>query len=834
MPAARAAGMSHPHPRGSNFRKPALACEHKGREGGSKVETTPTEGVGRRRIIKRPRLTRMLDESGARIILLVAPAGYGKTTLAHEWLEEKQAAWYRCSPASADVAALAVGLADAASTVVVGAGAAMKERLRGTDRPGEEARVLGGLLASDLASWPSGAWIAIDDYHLAMDSRASEVFIEVLTELTSIQLVATSRRRPSWGTARKRVYGELLEIDRGLLAMTDDEARAVLAPTTDDLSGLLASARGWPAVLGLAAIITDLSFPADTLRTTLYDFFAEELYQAAGSELRAQLCQLAIAPTVTAELVDHLFPRQGYAVVLQAVERGFLSPAPDGTYDLHPTLRGFLRQELIERGTRNDTVAQISRFLLQREAWDDAFALAKTECSSELLVDVIRLASLTLLSSGRVATLESWLSYAADQHVSSPVIDFAESEVAFRNASYERAHALASQAANRLDINDGLTSRAFARAGHSAFLNGDTELAAGLHEDARRYATTARDLRDALWGRFLCAIERDMPNAHAALDEFAQAAKEDPNESLRVPAGQILLGIRGLRPLDPNLLKTIHLAGRADDHLVKSSFFNIWMGFAVLLGRYEDALALGEAQAALISRYRLNFVLPHLHLRNAAALRGLRRFRESVEHLEKAERASDGPKEDHLAISVLIAHALSELAQGRPAVALEHLNRRPAGPLSSSWEGEYLACRALTLAVLDEDQGALAHASRALLTSNSVDTQTLGAFAKAIVACRLDSDDAAADVANAYRQVRMNHNIDGLVTAYRSRYPRIAESPLVIRRGTSASDRRRSLFSRRRPGALCRPPGQANQAGLGRAFSPRIRGSPTTRSGSNQ
>jgi ATP/maltotriose-dependent transcriptional regulator MalT len=55
------------------------------------VETTPATAAGaaRRRIIKRPRLTRMLDESGARIILLVAPAGYGKTTLAHEWLDEQ-------------------------------------------------------------------------------------------------------------------------------------------------------------------------------------------------------------------------------------------------------------------------------------------------------------------------------------------------------------------------------------------------------------------------------------------------------------------------------------------------------------------------------------------------------------------------------------------------------------------------------------------------------------------------------------------------------------------------------------------------------------------------
>ena len=74
---------------------------------GSVTRAVPTE----RYVIERPRLTNMLDESGARIILLVAPAGYGKTTLARQWLAKagRQAAWYRATPASADVAALAAG-----------------------------------------------------------------------------------------------------------------------------------------------------------------------------------------------------------------------------------------------------------------------------------------------------------------------------------------------------------------------------------------------------------------------------------------------------------------------------------------------------------------------------------------------------------------------------------------------------------------------------------------------------------------------------------------------------------------------------------------------------
>ena len=64
-------------------------------------------------IIKRPRLTRLLDEAGARITLLLAPAGYGKTTLAREWTREQdRVGWYTGGPAMIDVAGLSVGLAE--------------------------------------------------------------------------------------------------------------------------------------------------------------------------------------------------------------------------------------------------------------------------------------------------------------------------------------------------------------------------------------------------------------------------------------------------------------------------------------------------------------------------------------------------------------------------------------------------------------------------------------------------------------------------------------------------------------------------------------------------
>ena len=267
------------------------------------METTLATGAARRRIIKRPRLTRMLDESGARIILLVAPAGYGKTTLAHEWLDEKRAAWYRCGPASADVAALAVGLAAATSEIVPGAGDRMRQRLRATDRPEEDASILAEMLAEDLAEWPDDAWLVIDDYHFAMDSLASELFSSnLVSRLPSVRLLITSRRRPRWSTARRRVYGEVFELARESLTMSEGEAHEVLAGH-DDASSVIQQAAGWPAVLGLAAL-SGGSLHDSELAAPLTDYFAQELYHAVEPGVQWGLCQLALAPVITRPLAE--------------------------------------------------------------------------------------------------------------------------------------------------------------------------------------------------------------------------------------------------------------------------------------------------------------------------------------------------------------------------------------------------------------------------------------------------------------------------------------------------------------------------------------------------
>ena len=106
------------------------------------------------------------------------------------------------------------------------------------------------------------------------------------------------------------------------------------------------------------------------------------------------------------------------------------------------------------------------------------------------------------------------------------------------------------------------------------------------------------------------------------------------------PVRSFLIGVRGLRDVTPDLLSAIHLADNVNDCLSESSFLNAWMALAIHFGQYGEVLEMASRQRKLIEEYRLDFVLPHLHLREAAAHRGRRRFRDSQLALDKADTAA--------------------------------------------------------------------------------------------------------------------------------------------------------------------------------------------------
>ena len=151
----------------------------------------------------------------------------------------------------------------------------MAEWLKVTPEPQRHVETAVELLSQCCLGSAKVGWLVIDDYHL-LRSHESERFVQELVSQTDLRVLLTTRSRPDWITARDVLYGHVYELGQQALAMTDDEAAAVLS---DERDALISYSHGWPAVLALAAIARTGPPPEpDRLPSDLHDFFAEELF----------------------------------------------------------------------------------------------------------------------------------------------------------------------------------------------------------------------------------------------------------------------------------------------------------------------------------------------------------------------------------------------------------------------------------------------------------------------------------------------------------------------------------------------------------------------------
>src|SRR3990170_4667089 len=106
--------------------------------------TRQARPLQRRRVIERTRLHALLDESKARVRMLVAPAGYGKTTLAEQWVarDGRRAAWYTARSSATDVAALALGVAQSATAIVDDCDVRLRAHMRALPAAAENVETL--------------------------------------------------------------------------------------------------------------------------------------------------------------------------------------------------------------------------------------------------------------------------------------------------------------------------------------------------------------------------------------------------------------------------------------------------------------------------------------------------------------------------------------------------------------------------------------------------------------------------------------------------------------------------------------------------------------------
>jgi LuxR family maltose regulon positive regulatory protein len=729
-------------------------------------------GAARRRIIRRPRLTSMLDDSSARIRLLIAPAGYGKTTLAREWLgePERRDVWYRGGPASADVAALAAGIAEAASEIIPDAGKRMRDRLRATGHPEEDVEILAELFAEDVQQWPSDAWLAFDDYQFAMDAAASERFVDLLTQQTPIQMLITSRRRPSWATARRILYGEILEIDRRALAMEDAEARAVVERDDPEFDEVLQLARGWPAVIGLAGLNANLGVSHQTLPDQLYDYFAQELYEALPETDRLPLAEVSIAPHFDCKFAELLLGSRASSAIEAGLRIGVLSQPERDSFEIHPLFSEPLQARAFPAGElRREAGARVGYALVETDRWDDAFEVARHLELPLVLLAAIERALEKLIDLGRLATISRWLEAAATFHCDSPVLDLAEAEVAFRVGDHAKAESLAAHAAKRLNPNDQLVARAYVRAGHGALLASREEESIGYFTQAQQAATTHRQLREALFGLYSALSELDRPEAASALEQLEEVEVHTSDDHLRSLAIKLIHAVRagGIEDTVGSLEKHLHVFDRATDPLNKTSFLHAFSCALAINGKYARSLEVAEQLRILGADQRLEFVRPFASIDRGVARIGLRDFARAKQDIDLAARAIPREGDVHIEGNLSAIRCRLLVALGRPSEAIETTSitfrtGQPTAPLLA----EILSGRALALACASEHSSALGTLQDAeCISPGSLEVQVLSPAIRAI--CSVDPSDSRTFAGVAWEAALKTGNLNALVAAYR-------------------------------------------------------------------
>ena len=727
--------------------------------------------VGRSHIIERPRLTRLLDEATARVVMLIAPAGYGKTTLARQWLATRRHAWYQGSTASPDVAALALGIAEAAGALIPGVGQRLREWLPTSREPEDEVHVIAALLEDDLASWPDDAWFVIDDYQF-LASPAAEDLVQRLFANTNRRLFITSKRRPRWSSARDVLYGNIFEIGQSSMAMSVEEANSVLSSAdTDAAKGLVALANGWPAVIGLAALAPASNAVDDDLPETLYEYFAEELFVTLSASTRAALCRLALIPTISHGTARAVVGPTSDQVLQTAASTGmFVAHGAQGQR-FHPLLRAFLTEKLLELPTHEiaQAVTKTSRVLIAAEAWNDAFAVIVRFPRADMLDELLARALAPLTAQGRLATIREWLKLGRRNAFASKYLDIADAELAFRRGRYERAETMALAAASALPPADPLRSMAYCRAGLSREFMDDGVGAVKHFKAARDTAVSELDARNALWGQFVVAFELGQPTASKLLEEFASIGTPDHDAIVRRETGTLMLAVRDgeLAEAIPRADAMAEVVEEARDPLIRSSFWYSFASAHSLYGEYAVALNAVDRGLQEATTFHLEFARPHTLICRTSASIGLKNHRVAEKTVTDIERWAREMNDVFIGEKARALRCRLYLCQGSPDRALEVVSVNWPPTLSQGLQAELAAMKAAALASSEDPEAALRVVDGAQHLSGWTEPQLLLSWTRAISRLMTDSSDAADQLRSAYARARSTGAIDTFVFAYR-------------------------------------------------------------------
>ena len=287
------------------------------------------------RLVARPRLHDLVGEiSSFQLLLVSAPAGFGKTTLVQSRLQEYQwpATWVSLDENDNDPARFLSYLVAALQRIDRSVGTAVSEALQSPQTPPIAEMFV--RLINDIAAIDRPFILVLDDLHVINEtSLLAGIELLVMNQPSQMRLVIITREDPILPLAKLRVRGKIVEIRAQDLRFSYDETGAFLNEimgiglNRDEVGLLEARTEGWIAGLQLAAISMQREPDKRTFieafsgsHRFVLDFLTDEVLAHLTADIRLFLQQTAVLEQLTAPLCDAVTCRHDSQIVLQQIE----------------------------------------------------------------------------------------------------------------------------------------------------------------------------------------------------------------------------------------------------------------------------------------------------------------------------------------------------------------------------------------------------------------------------------------------------------------------------------------------------------------------------------
>jgi LuxR family maltose regulon positive regulatory protein len=380
--------------------------------------------------VQRPVLCeRLLGGLEGRLLLISAPAGFGKSSLAIEFCEhlpgQWQSLWLGLNSRDSDPGRFLERLLSGLQRFFPGVGqeALGLLRLRQRHQPFAFEEWLDGLLDELLLRLDpqQPLLLVLDDYHLAQGAVLDRCLQFFLSHLPAgLVMLVTSRQRPDWHLARLRLSRQLLELHEQDLRLTDTESTELLAlqgtvlPAAE-LAILLQRSEGWVAGLRLWSLAASdaqesTALPALGGDGLIHDYLLEEVIERQSAEVQAFLYDTASQERFCAELCDALRDAHDSASILRHLQahQVFLVPLDEQGkwFRYHHLFSDLLRSRpQPSAGLHLRACRWFSSQGLLDEAIEQALRAGQPDVAANL---VQNLSEEQLLAEQNVATLLRW------------------------------------------------------------------------------------------------------------------------------------------------------------------------------------------------------------------------------------------------------------------------------------------------------------------------------------------------------------------------------------------------------------------------------------------